>query len=140
MRNRLIMMAVLLLLETNTASAQIGVAVIGTSTIGQDQLSHNVIGKASTKACLFPGGSCATGCPVYVFTGSGNWDLPNNWKDFLMPPAELPACYEILIDPLPSGECVLNVPLQLLTTGSKITIAAGKKFTIPAGLEIKERK
>jgi hypothetical protein len=109
-------------------SGQTGVYIIGNCKLGEDQLTYAEIGKATTSACLFPGGTCSTGCPVYEFTGNGNWDLSVNWKDFVIPPTALPFCFEILINPVASGECVLNVPLQFLHPGSKITVAAGKKL------------
>ncbi len=105
--------------------------------LGGDQLMYAEIGKATTSACLFPGGTCSTGCPVYIFTGNGNWDLSANWKDFVMPPTALPFCFEILINPVASGECVLNIPLQFLHPGSKITVAVGKKLRMPSRLEVR---
>ncbi len=70
---------------------------------------------------------------VYTFIGTGNWSIPSNWENNLMPPSPLPAGYEILIDPF-SGSCILNVP-QILSPGSKITVAAGKSFIIPGNIQ-----
>ena len=72
---------------------------------------------------------------VYTFTGNGNWDVASNWLNNLIPPANLPAPKEIIIDPVSNGECVLNI-LQHLAIGSKITINAGKKLRILGDLNI----
>ena len=71
----------------------------------------------------------------YVFTGDGNWDITTNWMYNQIPPAYLPAKDEILIDPIPGGECILNV-VQHLSADSKLTVNAGKKFRIPGNLNI----
>ena len=71
----------------------------------------------------------------YTFTGNGNWSIATNWVNHSIPPAVLPAGSEILIDPVAGGECVLNVS-QTISSGSKITVIAGKKFTIPGNLTI----
>ncbi len=112
-------------------SAQAGVSIIATSNIGKDDLYQSDPGRADTPLCLFPGGACSTGFAVYIFTGEGNWDNPANWKDFIIPPAALPAHFEIIIDPKGSEECVLNIPLQVIQAGATITVATGKKLRMP---------
>lgn len=121
-----------------SAAAQIGVKNIGVVHPGKDNLSVHRIGKANTPSCLFPGGSCSASCLVYVFCGSGNWNLADNWKDLVIPPPDLPAGSQILINPKDSSECIMNVPLQILSSGSIITVAAGKKLRIPAQMEIRQ--
>lgn len=70
---------------------------------------------------------------VYEFIGVGNWDIPSNWKNNVIPPSPLPANYEIIINP--SGiNCILNVP-QILSPGSKLTIINGKTFVIPGDIQ-----
>ena len=71
----------------------------------------------------------------YTFTGNGNWDIATNWNNNAIPPATLPAGREILIYPIPAGECVLNTT-QTISNGAKITIIAGKKLKIPGNLVI----
>ncbi|MGG9972550.1 hypothetical protein ACQ33O_12220, partial [Ferruginibacter sp. SUN002] len=74
--------------------------------------------------------------PTYTFVGTGNWDVPSNWANNLIPPSPLTAaCAEIIIDPVANGECVLN-KTQEMKPGTKITVKAGKKFRIPGNLEI----
>ena len=70
---------------------------------------------------------------TYIFTGSGNWDEPSNWSDQLMPPPAMAANCQIIIDPLPGGECRLNIPYTA-TTGSPITVTAGKIFVVQGNL------
>jgi hypothetical protein len=69
-----------------------------------------------------------TQATIFEFTGSGNWNVPANWKNNLVPPSPLPAGAEILINPT-GGNCILNVP-QLLAPGSKITVINSKTFII----------
>lgn len=71
---------------------------------------------------------------VYNFTGSGNWDAPANWQDNILPPEILPTCSEIIINPSVAGECVLNTT-QTILPGARLTVAAGKKFRIPANVQ-----
>jgi hypothetical protein len=72
---------------------------------------------------------------VYTFTGSGNWDVPGNWANNRIPPSTLPACSEIIIDPVGTTECVLTVT-QTIAPGARITVVTGKKFRIPGNLII----
>jgi hypothetical protein len=73
----------------------------------------------------------------FIFIGNGNWDEANNWLNNTIPPATLPSCYEIIIDPQVDGECILNVP-QTVSAGGKLTVKAGKKFRILSNLIIEE--
>lgn len=66
---------------------------------------------------------------TYTFIGSGNWDVAANWSNSLVPPAVLPPCGEIIINPVGNDECVLNVTMTL-SPGAKITVAPGKKFRV----------
>ncbi len=72
---------------------------------------------------------------IYLFTGNGNWSNAANWRNGLMPPATLPAGAEIIIDPLISGECTLDVP-QNIAAGGKVTVQSNKKFVINGNLTI----
>ena len=70
---------------------------------------------------------------VYIFTGTGNWDIPANWDKNLIPPSPLPAGYEIVIAPA-AGSCLLNT-IQVIAPAAKITVAGGKSFVIPGNLQ-----
>lgn len=73
--------------------------------------------------------------PVYTFTGNGSWENAANWSQGKIPPRRLLACSEIIINPVSGGESVLSYD-QVITTGSKITVAAGKKFRVVGNLKI----
>lgn len=73
----------------------------------------------------------------YTFTGNGNWDIPANWANQLIPPPILEKEATITINPLPGGECILNVP-QTITSGSHLVIPANIKFTVLGDLTILE--
>ncbi|MFI5406573.1 MAG: hypothetical protein ACHQ1D_08685, partial [Nitrososphaerales archaeon] len=60
------MVTIFLFMLGSSLHAQVGVANIGTTSIGYDSLSAPAIGKASTPRCLLPG-PCETGCGVYTF-------------------------------------------------------------------------
>lgn len=70
---------------------------------------------------------------VYVFDGTGNWDIPSNWVNNLIPPSPLPAGSEIMINPN-IGDCILNVS-QVVSPGARITIVAGKRLVIPGYIQ-----
>ena len=72
---------------------------------------------------------------TYMFTGSGNWDMANNWINSIIPPTLLPAGSEIIINPSGSSHCILNIP-QTIATGSKITVAEGKNFVVQGNVTI----
>jgi len=75
--------------------------------------------------------------PVYTFTGNGNWNIPANWANNLIPPAKLLSCSEIIVDPSGTRECILNVP-QVVAPGAKITVVAGKKFRVNGNMLIQQ--
>ena len=132
MANRILLTLLLLKLVTSL-QAQLGVTNIGGSSIGYDSLFVPAIGKAATPKCPIPG-PCETGCAVYTFIGSGNWNIEGNWEAGLMPPIVLSGCTQIMINPAGNEECLLNIPLQIIPPGCSITIVAGKKFRIPGHL------
>ncbi len=75
--------------------------------------------------------------PIYRFTGNGNWDIPSNWLNSKMPPKHVLHCAEIIIDPAGNGECILNTA-QVVAPGAKITVMAGKKFTVIGNVLVQE--
>ncbi|MEP7163307.1 MAG: hypothetical protein ABI741_01370 [Ferruginibacter sp.] len=70
---------------------------------------------------------------TYIFTGNGNWNVPSNWSDLVMPPPAITASTLIFVDPLPGGSCILNIPYTI-PAGSSIMIHEGKYFVIPGDL------
>ena len=72
---------------------------------------------------------------VFTFTGSGNWSDPGNWLNNEVPPADLPAGSEIIINHAANGQCVLDTP-QRIAAGSTITVANGKSLIILGNLNI----
>lgn len=72
---------------------------------------------------------------VYVFTGDGNWDIASNWQNSTIPPSVLPGGDAIIIDPILSGECLLNIT-QYINSGATITVRHNKKFRVPQNLLI----
>lgn len=77
---------------------------------------------------------CPATMPMtYIFTGNGNWDIPANWNDNTIPPDNLPAGAEIIIDP--SGNCILNVPYTV-SPGVILRVASGKEFIIEGDFDL----
>ncbi len=72
---------------------------------------------------------------TYTFTGSGNWDVPANWANGIIPPSPLTGCRQIIVDPIAGQECILNVE-QTVSSGAKITVKQNKKFRINDNLTI----
>ena len=70
---------------------------------------------------------------TYIFWGNGFWNMAGNWTDGLMPPPTLAPNSQVIIDPLPGGECVLNIPYTL-TGGTPLIINNGKKLLIAGNL------
>ncbi|HMO62254.1 MAG TPA: hypothetical protein PKC39_02390 [Ferruginibacter sp.] len=124
-------------MSTTAVMAQMATTSIGFTAIAKGNMYKTQVGKSSTPACLFPGGLCSSNLPVYIFTGKGNWDEANNWQDNVIPPAVLPQGFEIIINPSGSNECVLNIPLQRISPGAKLTVVAGKKLRVQGVLDTK---
>lgn len=70
---------------------------------------------------------------TYIFWGNGLWNIASNWTDGLLPPATLAPNSQVMIDPLPGGECVLNIP-YILTAGTPLIVNSGKKLLIQGNL------
>ena len=70
---------------------------------------------------------------TFTFNGNGNWTDANNWADNMIPPPILPSGAKIIVDPVASGECVLNT-IQQIKTGASISVNNGKKFRIVGNL------
>lgn len=74
---------------------------------------------------------------TFVFTGSGNFSNAANWQNQIVPPAVLQVNDHIFINPGNDGNCVLDIPLQVMP-GGKVTIAPGKKLTVNGGVFIRK--
>ncbi len=70
---------------------------------------------------------------TYTFTGDGNWDIPSNWQNGLMPPTVLPSGSTIIIAPAANGKCLLN-KTQIISNGANINVLPGKTFLVPGTL------
>jgi hypothetical protein len=71
----------------------------------------------------------------YTFTGNGNWSTKSNWKNNMIPPANLFPGNEITIDPAIGGSCILNIPYRI-PAGAKLTIKRNKQFLLNGNLTI----
>jgi hypothetical protein len=82
-------------------------------------------------------GQCNISCNniTYRFTGNGNWNVSSNWINNTIPPSTLPFGSNIIIDPILTGECILNVS-QTVSQGATFQVNAGKKLRILGNLKI----
>ena len=74
---------------------------------------------------------------IYIFTGSGNWDVAVNWSNNIIPPSPLPSGSEIIINPAGNSSCILNIA-QTIAPGGKLTVATGKNFLLQGNLTVQE--
>ncbi|MBK8698519.1 MAG: hypothetical protein IPN29_02840 [Saprospiraceae bacterium] len=72
---------------------------------------------------------------TFTFSGNGSWSTAGNWENNLKPPAMLPAGFTIIIDPVPGGQCVLDV-VQHIAGGAEIHVVPGASFLIELELDI----
>jgi hypothetical protein len=72
---------------------------------------------------------------TYVFLGNGNWTDPSNWLDKAIPPVTLPGGSSIYIEPIITGECILNTT-QNVAAGGNLIINPNRKFTVPGFLNM----
>jgi hypothetical protein len=72
---------------------------------------------------------------TYIFTGNGNWDIPANWSNNVVPPAAISSGSEIIINPANGGQCVLNIPYTL-SPDAKLTVITAKNFVVAGNLTI----
>jgi len=72
---------------------------------------------------------------VYIFTGSGNYNVPANWDNSIVPPGKVLTGDEVIIDPADGGECILNVPVTVMP-GAKFTVMPGKVLRLNNGLQV----
>ena len=72
---------------------------------------------------------------TYTFIGDGNWSIASNWLNNSIPPSTLVNNAEIIINPISSGECILDIN-QMISLGAKLTVQTGKKFRVIGNLNI----
>lgn len=72
---------------------------------------------------------------VYIFTGSGNYNVPANWDNSIVPPGTVLTGDEVIINPADGGECILNVPVTVMP-GAKFTVMPGKVLRLNNGLQV----
>lgn len=72
---------------------------------------------------------------AYRFIGSGNWSLAANWLNNKVPPAVLPACSSVTVNPAGNTVCTLDVQ-QTVSPGAAITIATGKQLVVPGNIVV----
>lgn len=72
---------------------------------------------------------------IYRFTGVGNWNVPSNWSNNTIPPTQLSAGSQIIIDPPAGQDCILNIPYTL-PLNTKIKVISGKSFIIQGKLTV----
>ncbi|MGG9971707.1 right-handed parallel beta-helix repeat-containing protein [Ferruginibacter sp. SUN002] len=73
--------------------------------------------------------------PTYTFIGNGDWDVSDNWMDGFIPPVYTPVNSIVTIDPIVSGECILNKE-QHIADNAQLIVVSGKKLRIIKGLII----
>lgn len=73
---------------------------------------------------------------IYIFNGNGNWDFSANWMNGLMPPSNLTNGKQIIIAPIPNGQCILNIT-QTIGAGCSLRINQDKRMTVLGDLDIK---
>lgn len=66
---------------------------------------------------------------TYTFTGDGDWNVPGNWTNNVVPPQPTNIGSEIIINNVSGGECVLNIPYTV-TPGTSFTILTGKTLVV----------
>ncbi len=72
---------------------------------------------------------------VYVFSGSGNWSNPSNWKNRQIPPNPLPVGADIVVKPYVNGVCTLDVA-QIVPFGNNLFLEPGSKFELSKNLDM----
>ncbi len=75
---------------------------------------------------------------IYIFTGTGNYNVPANWDKNTVPPSQILVGDEVIIDPPVGGECILNVPVTVMP-GAKFEVKPGKVLRINNSLQLKKK-
>ena len=72
---------------------------------------------------------------TYIFNGNGNWSKPINWIGNKVPPSTVSAGVQIMINPAPGGDCILDVPLTI-SGGASLTVAPNARFILQSNLTL----
>ncbi|MFT3679582.1 MAG: fibrobacter succinogenes major paralogous domain-containing protein [Ferruginibacter sp.] len=72
---------------------------------------------------------------TYIFNGNGEWTVPANWNNSILPPAVLPPGDTIYISPPGGSACILNTA-QIISKGAGLIISANVVFIISGGVVI----
>ena len=71
----------------------------------------------------------------YIFTGNGNWNVTDNWRFKIVPPAFVETGDTVTIDNILGGQCLLNVT-QYVSPGAHVVIQPGKSLVVPGYLKV----
>ncbi len=75
---------------------------------------------------------------IYYYYGTGNWTDITQWGNQFQPPASsLTGNHRIFINPLITGECILDVPYTL-SAGARLVVSKGRKFRVNGNLTINQ--
>ncbi len=66
---------------------------------------------------------------TYTFTGDGNWNVPGNWANNVVPPQPTNVGSDIIINNISGGQCLLNIPYTV-TPGTSFTVLTGKTLVV----------
>lgn len=72
---------------------------------------------------------------TYTFISNEDWGTATNWLDNIIPPAVLPKCEAIVINPIAGGRCVLNTE-QYIAAGGRVIIKKDKQLVITGNLSV----
>ncbi|MES2431224.1 MAG: BspA family leucine-rich repeat surface protein [Bacteroidota bacterium] len=78
---------------------------------------------------------CAANSNIFVFRGNGNWSNIANWINTGVPLNAIPPGSTILIDPMGTGECIVDIPVYI-PAGVSVTVAPNKKLLVMGNLII----
>ncbi|HMU45159.1 MAG TPA: kelch repeat-containing protein [Chitinophagaceae bacterium] len=68
----------------------------------------------------------------YIFTGDGDWDIPENWVNYQIGPKNIPGGVSVTIDNFPPGQCNVSANINIQAAG-KLTINPTKRLNIISG-------
>lgn len=71
---------------------------------------------------------------TYTFNGNGNWTNSANWANGQVPPDVVGGGSEVVINPSPGGNCVLNKS-QTFINGGKLTLASNAHLIVQGSLQ-----
>lgn len=72
---------------------------------------------------------------TYTFLGNGNWNIPSNWSNNIIPPVHMNDGSVIYISPSTGDSCILY-NTQVVSGGSSLIVSPGALFIVLGNLEI----